>query len=52
MTEIAPDELDHVRRLIEDDFDFHASFTHFPITGICGACARAVRRPAHATEPL
>jgi Fur family transcriptional regulator, ferric uptake regulator len=46
IAELAADELDRVRRLIEFDFDFHASFAHFPITGICGACARAARRPA------
>lgn len=47
VTEIESERLDGVRELIEDAFGFHASFTHFPIAGLCGDCARitiAMRR--------
>lgn len=45
ISELPAEKLDRVRRLIGFDLDFHASFAHFPITGICGACARGARRP-------
>jgi Fur family ferric uptake transcriptional regulator len=47
VTEIESERLDAVRELIEDEFGFHASFTHFPIAGLCNGCARitnAMRR--------
>jgi Fur family transcriptional regulator, ferric uptake regulator len=47
VTEIESERLDAVRELIEDAFGFHASFTHFPIAGLCSHCARvtaAMRR--------
>jgi Fur family ferric uptake transcriptional regulator len=47
VTEIDSERLDDVRGLIEDAFGFHASFTHFPIAGLCSGCARitiAMRR--------
>src|ERR1700720_1783556 len=40
---VAPKELDAVRELIERRFGYRASFTHFPIVGLCHSCALAVR---------
>ena len=42
VTEIQPERLDQVRRLIEEELTFHASFTHFPIGGLCSRCATLV----------
>jgi len=42
VTEIEPERLDDVRRLIEEEFAFHASFTHFPVGGLCSRCALLV----------
>ena len=36
---VAPTELDDVRALIEGRFGYRASFTHFPIVGLCASCA-------------
>ena len=35
---MAPRELDAVRELIEREFGYRASFTHFPIVGLCRSC--------------
>ena len=45
---VAPAELDAVRELIERQFGYRASFIHFPIVGLCPACAADVhgQRPA------
>ena len=47
---VAMNELDDVRELIECKFGYRASFTHFPIVGLCQSCAAALdgqpRRPA------
>jgi len=40
---VAPQELDAVRELIADRFGYRASFTHFPIVGLCASCATAIR---------
>jgi Fur family transcriptional regulator, ferric uptake regulator len=40
---VAPRELDAVRDLIASRFGYRASFTHFPIVGLCSSCAEAVR---------
>jgi Fur family ferric uptake transcriptional regulator len=40
---VAPEELDAVRGLLERQFGYRASFTHFPIVGLCPSCAAAVR---------
>lgn len=37
---VRPSELDPVRELIRRDFGHEASFTHFPIAGLCEDCAR------------
>jgi len=42
---VAPQELDAVREQIERQFGYRASFTHFPIVGLCPSCAAAVRAP-------
>ena len=42
VVEIEPERLDDVHRLIEEEFAFHASFTHFPVGGLCHRCARLV----------
>jgi Fur family transcriptional regulator, ferric uptake regulator len=39
---VAPRELDPVRDLIERRFGYRASFTHFPIVGLCPGCTAAV----------
>ncbi len=40
---ILPEELDAVRELIERNFGYRASFTHFPIVGLCRDCAAALQ---------
>ena len=40
---VEPRELDAVRELIADHFGYRASFTHFPIVGLCASCAAAMR---------
>ena len=40
--EVDPEELDAVRELVERRFGYRASFTHFPIVGLCPSCAEAV----------
>jgi Fur family ferric uptake transcriptional regulator len=42
VTEIESERLDQVRRMIEEEFAFHASFAHFPIGGLCSRCATLV----------
>ena len=39
---VAPADLDGVRDLIERHFGYRASFTHFPIVGLCPGCVAAV----------
>jgi Fur family ferric uptake transcriptional regulator len=39
---LAPEALDEVRDLIERQFGYRASFTHFPIVGLCPSCAAEV----------
>jgi Fur family transcriptional regulator, ferric uptake regulator len=39
---VTTNELDGVRALIERQFGYRASFTHFPIVGLCQDCAAAV----------
>jgi Fur family ferric uptake transcriptional regulator len=42
---VEPADLDRVRALIKGQFGHDASFTHFPIVGLCSECAR--EEPAH-----
>jgi Fur family transcriptional regulator, ferric uptake regulator len=37
---VDPEALDDVRALIRERFGHEARFTHFPIGGLCAACAR------------
>jgi Fur family ferric uptake transcriptional regulator len=39
---VAPQELDAVRELVARQFGYRASFTHFPIVGLCSSCAAEV----------
>jgi Fur family ferric uptake transcriptional regulator len=41
---VSPVELDEVRETIREQFGYRASFSHFPIVGLCAACAEAERR--------
>ena len=53
VTTVAPAQLDEVRALVERTFGYRARFTHFPITGLCPACAAEGDAPAageHAHE--
>ena len=45
VTTVAPAQLDEVRALVERTFGYRARFTHFPITGLCPACAAAGDAP-------
>ena len=36
-----PDDLEPVRALVREAFGFEARFGHFPIIGLCPACAGA-----------
>lgn len=38
VTAVQPAELDEVRALVRTTFGFEASFTHFPMVGLCGQC--------------
>jgi Fur family ferric uptake transcriptional regulator len=38
---VEPGRMDAVRALIRERFGYEAHFTHFPILGLCAACARA-----------
>ena len=37
---VDPEEMEPVRALIEKRFGYEASFSHFPILGLCADCAR------------
>jgi Fur family ferric uptake transcriptional regulator len=39
VTPVAVEDLDPARNLIQDQFGFHARFTHFAIVGLCQRCA-------------
>ncbi len=43
-------QLDALRDQIREQFGYEARFTHFPITGLCAACAGAGRKPAAHTH--
>ena len=36
---VAPSELDDVRAAVLDAVGYRARFTHFPLAGVCPACA-------------
>ena len=37
--EVTPEDVDPIRAEIRERFGYTARFTHFPITGLCAACA-------------
>ena len=39
---VPPEQFDGVRELIERAFGYRASFTHFPVVGLCPRCAEAL----------
>lgn len=41
---VAPSELDGVRDAIRHRFGYVASFSHFPIVGLCASCAEELGR--------
>lgn len=41
VTAVAPAQLDPVRAFVREAFGFEAAFTHFPMVGLCAACAAA-----------
>jgi Fur family transcriptional regulator, ferric uptake regulator len=36
---VEPQRMEHLRSLIKQEFGYEASFTHFPIIGLCADCA-------------
>jgi Fur family ferric uptake transcriptional regulator len=44
---VEPARLERTRQAIRADFGYEASFTHFPIVGICAACATSERAHPH-----
>jgi len=46
VTALAPSELDDVRTLVREQHGFEAMFHHFPIVGLCAACATARPTPS------
>jgi Fur family transcriptional regulator, ferric uptake regulator len=46
---VEPKQMEHVRSLIKHEFGYEASFSHFPIIGLCADCAReeSVRPKEH-----
>jgi Fur family transcriptional regulator, ferric uptake regulator len=36
---VEPKRMDHIRSLIKHEFGYEASFSHFPIIGLCADCA-------------
>ena len=47
---VEPAELDDVRALVRERFGYEARFSHFPLVGLCPACARDHRRSPGATD--
>jgi Fur family transcriptional regulator, ferric uptake regulator len=43
VTSVEPARLDAARDLIRGDFGYEARFSHFPLTGLCPACAERER---------
>jgi Fur family transcriptional regulator, ferric uptake regulator len=48
---VEPTRLEHLRSLIRHDFGYEASFSHFPIIGLCTDCAREEPLTPDAKEP-
>ncbi len=45
---LTPDQLDHIRNQIKNQFGYAVRFTHFALVGLCPACAN---QPATAAQP-
>lgn len=43
VTSVDPSQLDPVRDVVRELFGHHARFSHFPLVGLCAACAAAER---------
>jgi Fur family transcriptional regulator, ferric uptake regulator len=48
---VEPKQMEHVRSLIKAEFGYEASFSHFPIIGLCADCAREEPVTLDAKEP-
>lgn len=48
---VAPKRMDHIRSLIKHEFGYEASFSHFPIIGLCAHCAHEEPVTPNAEEP-
>ena len=48
---IEPKQMEHVRSLIKQEFGYEASFSHFPIIGLCTDCAHEELVTPNAEEP-
>jgi Fur family transcriptional regulator, ferric uptake regulator len=41
VTPLEPEQLDPIREQLRESFGYEVRFTHFPLVGLCGACAGA-----------
>lgn len=48
---VEPKQMDHIRSLIRHRFGYEASFSHFPIIGLCAHCAEEEPATTNAEEP-
>jgi Fur family ferric uptake transcriptional regulator len=48
---VEPTQMERLRSLIKDEFGYEASFSHFPIIGLCADCGREEPVNHHAEEP-
>lgn len=49
--EVEPERMDHIRSLIKHEFRYEASFSHFPIIGLCADCTHEEPVTPNAEEP-
>jgi Fur family ferric uptake transcriptional regulator len=47
---VEPERMEHVRSLIKHEFGYEASFSHFPIIGLCADCAHEEPSTLNAEE--
>ena len=38
---VEPERMERLRSLVKDEFGYEASFSHFPLIGLCASCAGA-----------
>jgi Fur family ferric uptake transcriptional regulator len=48
---VEPTQMERLRSLIKDQFGYEASFSHFPIIGLCADCGREEPVDRYAQEP-